>query len=149
MTHPEAQGGIMAKLLFVLICLFAVAAMVSRLSCYQQAGEADAERRILPAANLEVVLRPFFEDVQSVRWVIFDGHKAYVGFEANYNPASPGPLETIMANAGRLAHRRGCGRVELWAVDALRAGPGWTPETGIEAWMLTTVTPGGQIIHTQ
>ena len=109
------------------------------------------EQTSLPSPNvsLQSVLDPFFRNIPTVKWVVYNGKQVYVGFDANFNPERADPLKMIMWNAAKEASKAGHRAIELWAVDANRSNRNWRPETGIEAWMLTKITYSGSVIHVQ
>ena len=129
----------MKRVIFEIFLFF----LILCVGCEEQPNESN------PTVSLQDTLEPFFGDIPTVQWVVYNGKEVYVGFDANYNPDQPDPLKIIMGNAAKIAHKAGHRRFELWAVDANRTGRNWKPETGIEAWMLTKITHSGIVIHTQ
>lgn len=128
----------------VLILVLVIFGLVAFFSSNKKTME-----RQIPSISLEAILRPFFKEIPTVKWVVYDSRRVYVGFEANFDPERPDPLKMITGNAARQAADAGYRSIELWAVDASCADRSWRPENGIEAWLLTTITRSGYIIHTQ
>jgi hypothetical protein len=60
-----------------------------------------------PKISLQGVLHPFFTDIPTVKWVVYNGKHVYVGLDANFDPENPGPLKIIMSNAAREAAKYG------------------------------------------
>jgi len=141
MLSKNIKGRALYTMLIVLIVIFAFVLM----SYFPN----EQTRSTNPTISLQGVLHPFFKDIPTVKWVVYNGKQVYVGFDANFNPDRPDPLKMIMGNAAREASKAGHRAIELWAVDANRTNKGWRPETGIEAWMLTKITYSGSIIHVQ
>lgn len=140
-TPHKKRSNVFGVLLVVFAVIFAIG-LINRSS-----DEQPSEPK--PIISLQGVLAPFFKDIPTVQWVIYNGKQVYVGFDANFDPDRPGPLKIIMGNAARLASNSGHRAIELWAVDAKRSDIYWRPENGIEALMLTKITYSGSVIHVQ
>jgi hypothetical protein len=136
------------KKTLVTICLLAGILMVQ--GCvHKETDEENAAKRLAQEAGLKKALAPYFNSIPTIQWTVFDNNKVYVGFRVNYNSSSLTSIKIIMRNAALLAGMEGYLGFELWAVDATRTSKNWTPENGIEAWLLTQVFQNGNIIQTQ
>jgi hypothetical protein len=136
------------KKTLVTICL--LVGMLMLQGCVdKETDEENANKRLAQEAGLEKALASYFNSIPTIQWTAFDNNKVYVGFRVNYNSSSLGSIKTIMRDAALLAGGAGYLGIELWAVDATRTSKNWTPENGIEAWLLTQVFQSGRIIQTQ